>query len=267
MLAIERQQMILKILADKGNVTTAELSTLLSVSPATVRNDLNKLSKDNLINKTHGGATLISNLQKNDTKPEPIPQNKFNFNIRETTNSKEKEAISKQALSYIQNNQCILLDGSSTALALAKKLSKFNNIMVITNGIYTMLALKDLPNVNVIMLGGIVTKNSGSVEGLLGSELLNHVHVDLAFVSANGFTLKEGCTDFNIYEVELKKAMLSNCNKIIALLDSSKFEFTSTASFLPAENINLILTDDGINPEHLKKYQANGINIEICPVD
>ena len=116
-----------------------------------------------------------------------------------------------------------------------------------------------------ILIGGIVTKYAGSVEGILGIDLLNHINIDLAFVSANGFTLDEGLTDFNIYEVELKRAMMKSSKRIIALLDSSKFENVSTASFLPSKNIDMIITDDGIDETLLNKYLAKGINIKVCP--
>lgn len=264
MLAVERHRLIQELLNEKGQITTNELCRRLSASPATIRNDLNKLSELHLLQKTHGGAVSCFP-EKNASDPGLQPINTLSFKSRENVNSRQKEAISEAALSYIQDNQCILLDASSTALALARKLHRFNKLMVITNGIYTMLTLKDIPNITVILLGGIITKNSGSVEGVLGVELLNHLHIDQAFVSAYGFTTEEGLTDFNVYEVELKRAMMKSCKNVIALLDSSKFENTSAASFIPTEEISAILTDDGLDEELFKKYQEQGVNIKICP--
>lgn len=266
MLAVERQKLILRIITDRGQVTTAELSKQLSVSPATIRNDLNKLNREKLINKTHGGATALS---LSEIKPSSVvtPQNSYSFKTRESKNAAEKEAISKEALSMIRNDQCILLDGSSTALTLARKLSRFEKLLVITNGIYTMLTLKDMPNINVVMIGGIVTKNSGSVEGLLGAEILDHIHIDIGFVSSRGFSLEEGCTDFNIYEVELKRAMLSKCSKKVILLDSSKFEHVSTSSFMAVKDIDMLITDENISDQNLKKYVSYGLNVKLCMIE
>lgn len=259
MLSIERQQLILDLISKKGSISTNELASTLSVSLVTIRNDLNKLSKSGLIKKTHGGASALC---INDNIEELTQFT--TFSTRESTNELEKDIISEYAVSLIKDNQCILLDASSTALALAKKLSRFKKLLVITNGIYTMMALKDLPNVNVIMIGGMVTKNSGSIEGLIGAEMLNKLHIDIAFVSARGFNIEEGCTDFNIYEVELKKVMLKKCNKTIVLLDSSKFGYVSSSSFLSTKNIDLIITDNKIKPEYLNLYQKEQINIKIC---
>lgn len=260
MLAIERHNRILKLLADNVHVTTNELSELLEVSAATIRNDLNKLEKDKLIHKTHGGATLLSSAVQR-------PQNSsYPFNERKEKNSREKEAISNTALKHIEEGQCILLDASSTALAVARKLDRFSRLTVVTNGVYTMLALKDMPNITVIFIGGIVTKNSGSTEGLLGSEMLNHINADTSFVSAHGFTLKEGLTDFNIYEAELKKQMLLHSRRCIALLDCTKLERTSIASFCPTKDIDLLITNEQIDPGLLSQYKSSGMAVEVSPL-
>ncbi len=266
MFAIERHKFILKLLKEKGQVTTQELCEKLNISSATARNDLNKLNKDGLLKKTHGGATELVSLNSAVSIPPPLSfPNTFSFKTRVGKNPLEKHAISEHALQYIKNNQCILLDASSTTLALARKLTCFDKLIVVTNGIHTTLELKEISNITVILVGGIATKNSSSLEGTLGAYLLNHINADFAFISANGFTLTEGLTDFNIYEVALKKEMIHHSKKVIALLDSSKFENVSTASFCAASQIDLILTDENIDPELLKHYRANGVNIEVCP--
>lgn len=254
MLAIERKKFILKYLEEHGNITTNEVCRLLSVSPATARNDLNSLEKEKLILKTHGGASSL--------EPErPAMIAAYAFAERQQVNRAEKEAIADEAVKLIEDNQCIILDASSTSLTLAKKLSKFNRLIVVTNGIYTTLELKDMPNITVIFIGGIVTKKSGSVEGLLGKGLLSNINADLAFVSARGFTLEEGLTDFNIYEAELKAEMLKHSKKCIALLDSSKLDTTSTANFCNADKIDMLITDAGADLQVLEKYRSAGICI------
>ena len=98
---------------------------------------------------------------------------------------------------------CIFLDASSTAYTLGMKLSGFTELTVITNGINLALELKDIPGVTVILTGGIVTSASASIEGLLGADLLKKIHTDIAFVSARGFSVEDGLTDFSIYEADL----------------------------------------------------------------
>ena len=255
MLAIERKKFILNYLKEHGNITTNEVCRLLGVSPATARNDLNRLEKEKLILKTHGGASLL------ETESAAAAAS-FAFGERQQEHRGEKEAIAEAAVRLVEDNQCIILDASSTALTLARKLKRFDRLIVVTNGVYTMLELKDMPNITVIFIGGIVTKKSGSVEGLLGKDLLSHINADYAFVSARGFTLEEGLTDFNIYESELKKEMLRHSRTCVAMVDSSKLETTSTANFCGAQDVDLLITDSGARKEDVEKYRKAGVQVE-----
>ena len=106
--------------------------------------------------------------------------------------------------------------------------------------------------------------DSGFIEGTIGADILRHFHVDVAFVSANGFSAKEGLTDFNIYEVELKRRMLENCNHIIAMIDSSKFDRVSSSSFLAAADIDVLLTDDKLPAEMVERCRKHGVNVRVC---
>lgn len=254
MLADDRQKYIMELINKKGTVTTEELVAGLNVSASTVRNDFNKLASKNLLKKTYGGAVQLGN----------NPFNFMNFHYREQISLAEKENIANKALEYIHDGQSIMLDASTTCLALAQKLTNFNRLTVVTNGIFTLLALKEMPNITVIMTGGIATKGSGSIEGLLGEDLLRHVNVDLAFFSGQGFHLDYGLTDFNFYEVELKKHMAKRAKGIIGLFDSSKLDQNSTGSFVHAEDVSLLITDSNADPEIIEKYRLNNVNVEVC---
>ncbi len=263
MLPVERRKQILEILSQKKRATTQELAKQLNVSVVTIRNDFDKLEAENYISKVHGGAVLSFS---NETLLQSQLDSTYNFHKRENLNSIQKNAICKEALQLIKDQQCILLDASSTCLTLAKNLNsmQFRQLMVVTNGIYTMMALKENPNITVVLIGGIVTKQSGSIEGVLGCELLNHIHADLAFVSAHGFTLTEGLTDFNLYESELKKKMMEHAKKRIALLDYSKLENVSAASFCHTKDLDMILTDQNADADIIAKYKKSGLNFKIC---
>ncbi len=126
-----------------------------------------------------------------------------------------------------------------------------------------MMALKDKPNITVIMAGGIVTKNSGSLEGLLGKDLFNEINIDIAFVSAQGFSLDAGLTDFNIYEASLKKLMIQRAKTRIALLDYSKLDNVSIATFASKDDLDLLITDKNASPEIVEKYKAANLKVEI----
>ncbi|MDG0029714.1 DeoR/GlpR family DNA-binding transcription regulator [Priestia sp. Y58] len=249
MFAPERRKIILEKLNEKQRVTIKELSKEIKVSEATLRTDLTKMEGEGLLQRTHGGAMLVEHV---DTET--------SFSTRERKNRNEKYSIAKKAMELISDGQCITLDASSTALELARILKETSiRLTVVTSGINTALELHDHPDITVILLGGIVKKGSYSLEGSLGINILNQIHIDLMFTSANGFSLESGLTDFSVYEVELKKAMVNASKKVVALLDHSKIHKNSIASFASLDQIDTLVTNYALEDSEVKKLEEKDI--------
>lgn len=251
MFAPERRSLILDKLIAQKRVTVKELSKVINVSEATLRTDLTKMEEEGLLKRTHGGAIL--NKQSDSD---------LSFSTREQKNKEEKYTIAKQALPLLTNGQCIMLDASSTALELAKLLNKSNlRLTVVTNGINTALELNNHPDIIVILLGGIVKKGSYALEGNLSLGILNQIHIDMMFTSANGFSIESGLTDFSMYEVELKKSVVKASNKIVALIDHTKFKKNSIASFASTDDIDILITDKKVPKDYQKKLMKQQVEI------
>lgn len=251
MFAAERRKLIMEMLNDRQRVTIKELSEEIKVSEATLRTDLTKMEEEGLLMRTHGGAMLLEEEIENETS----------FTKRASKNKGEKSAIAKEAMEYISKGQCILLDASSTALELARLLKETRiPLIVVTSGINTALELNEHPDITVILLGGIVKRGSNSLEGSLGVGILSQINVDIMFTSANGFSIESGLTDFSVYEVELKKAMVNASKKVVALLDHTKINKNSIASFAALSQIDLIITDEELSKDYREKLEQNHID-------
>ena len=179
-------------------------------------------------------------------------------------NKKEKEVIAANAIHMVKDHMCIFLDASSTAYTLGMKLTGFTELTVITNGIDLALALKDIPGITVILTGGIVTSASSSIEGLLGVDLLQKIHTDIAFVSARGFSVENGLTDFSIYEADLKRMCIKASAKTIALIDHTKFDTSSISSYASIDDLNLVITDSGLSENTKEIYEKAGVDLLIA---
>lgn len=250
MFATERKQVIMNLLNEKKRVTVKELSTYVGVSEATLRTDLNKMELDRMLIRTHGGAML---------KEE---SNETSFSVRAQKNIIEKNKIAALAFEQIKEKQCILLDASSTALELARIINEHPiRLTIVTTGILTALELKDNLDITVIVIGGVLTNRSTSIEGILGIDLLNKFNIDIMFTSGNGFSIENGLTDFNMYEVELKKYIVQRANKIISIVDSSKVGKNSSSAFASIEEIDMLITDKSIEEPFLKSLVSYDIEV------
>ncbi|WP_209123957.1 DeoR/GlpR family DNA-binding transcription regulator [Alkalihalobacillus sp. BA299] len=246
----ERRNMILDYLKKEQRITVKELSQILKVSEATLRNDLSDMEQEGLLKRTHGGAVLLD-----------FDQSKYSFSTREKKNKEEKSYISSKAEKLISSNQCILLDASSTALELAKRLKNDpKRLTIVTNGIYTALELRDVPEFTVILIGGVMRTGSSALESTIDAGVLGKINIDIMFTSASGFDFENGLTDFNVYEVELKKEMVKASNRVVALLDHTKFGNSSLVSFASVDEIDTIITDQHLSEENIEKLRKYGIN-------
>lgn len=254
MFVSERRNKILDLLIKQHRITVKELSEQLNVSEATLRTDLTNMETDGVLKRTHGGAVLVEHTKSENT-----------FSIREKKNRDEKITICTKAAELIFHGQCILLDASSTALELARILkNKHLRLTVVTNGMHTALELKENPEITVIVVGGVLRVGSASLEGTFGSTILNQINVDTMFTSASGFTIEQGLTDFNVYEVELKKLMVNSSTQVVALLDHSKIGKNSIATFATTNQVDKIITDSQIHDDCIKQLTENHIQLTVA---
>ncbi|MCA9767022.1 MAG: DeoR/GlpR transcriptional regulator [Carnobacterium sp.] len=254
MYTTNRHKKILALLNEKNSISVKELSDFLNFSPATIRSDLNYLNKQGLLIRTHGGATTST------TSNELIIEK--NYSVRATKNQNLKREIAKIAIQHIKHGECIILDASSTCYELAKLLFNLDlKLTILTNGLKSAELLKDNSNITLILIGGIVKGSSNAIEGLLGTDILSKINIDSIFVSAHAFNLSDGLSDFNLYEVELKRKMVDAATNVFALVDSSKIEKTSIANFATAKQINILFTDNEISSGISDYYRDNNLTI------
>jgi DeoR/GlpR family transcriptional regulator of sugar metabolism len=252
--ASERRTKISEYLNEHKRATVKELCNLLGVTPATLRSDLDFLVNEGHIDRTHGGAIMKAG-----------GRTEYHFATRQLNNQEQKIAIANEAAKMIYPGQCILLDSSSTAFELAKVLARKDfRITVITNGISSAMELSNNQLLTVILIGGVVQSGSPIIEGKLGSSILCHFDIDTLFTSATGFSFEYGLTDFNVYEVELKKLMAKFSSNVVALLDGSKMGSNSITTFVPTSEIDTIITDQSPDPSFLKKLINENINVIVA---
>lgn len=144
MLPLERQNKILEILADRQAVSVEELCHTLYSSGATIRRDLAILENNGLLRRTHGGAVFIDGSARD-----------FPLTLRENENLVPKITIAQRALPYIRDGQTLFMDASSTGSGrLAERLTGFQNLRVITNGLKTANILAEIDGIEVYITGG-----------------------------------------------------------------------------------------------------------------
>jgi len=248
---VERRKSILTQINESGQVLVHELSMEFSVSEVTIRNDLEQLEKKNMLIRARGGAI----------KAERGVGIDYRLSEKDKLNSDEKARIGKKAAQLINEHDTIIIDSGTTTIEVAKNLGHLNDLTVVSNAINIISQLIQLKNLNLIIPGGYLRKNSLSLVGPLAEKNLQNLYVDKVFIGVDGFDTKHGIYTPNIEEAYFNEIMIKISKEVIVVCDSSKFLRRSLAYICGIDKIHTVVTDNGIPDEERKRLEDTGIKV------
>jgi DeoR family transcriptional regulator of aga operon len=249
---IERRIQILKILSASDRVLVPELSKKFGVSEVTIRHDLDQLEEKKLCVRARGGAMRIDHVVGLDQR----------LAEKARLHSKEKSRIGKAAAMLINDSDTIILDSGTTTLEIVKNIPpEIRNLTIITNALNIANNLISAENINLIIPGGILRRNSISLVGPVAEKNFRNFYVDKAFLGVDSFNARHGISTPNIEEASLNQVMIEISKEIIIVTDSSKFLRRSLASICSISSIHTVVTDTGISADDRKCLEDAGINL------
>jgi DeoR/GlpR family transcriptional regulator of sugar metabolism len=253
MLAQERKKRILNIVELNGSATIEKIRSKVSVSDMTIWRDLDKLEKDGFVKRVRGGVVSASERQFKDKKHDFGPV---------------KNALSCYAArEFISDGDVICLDGSSTVSSIVSHLNN-ENLTVLTNSLeVTREVLNHTPFITLISSGGVLRDVSETFVGPAAESFFAEHGIDKLLLSSTGFTFEQGFTDPSPLDVQAKKAMISSADKVIALVDSSKFGLRSLMPFASLEKIDILVTDSNVSGGIVAELREKGVDVRIVPVE
>jgi len=251
-----RHERILEVLRARGTCTYRDLEKLLGVSSMTVRRDIDVLAKRDALIKTLGGAQYSK-----------VPQFLYETSLssRIGTNRAQKELIAERAMDFIQAQQTIYLDGSSTCIAFARLLAKAQPALsVITNSAIIAMEAGVSTDTKVICVGGEYDPQSASFVGALAEEACGRFFVDTAFMSTKAFSPSEGTFESSIATLRIKQLMAQRATRLVLLADGSKFGQRALCKVLGIGSIHVVITDESCPKSALQALRRGGREVVVA---
>jgi DeoR family fructose operon transcriptional repressor len=149
------------------------------------------------------------------------------------------------------------------ALARALELRPPTELTLVTNSPAIALGLT-AESVYVIMTPGELDQPMRVLTGRWTADFLADLNLAVAFVSAAGITLEHGLTTSRAALADVLNAAAECARKTIGLLDSTKFERDSLMTARSAQSLDLIITDDGLDPATVGEFRAAGVNLVVA---
>lgn len=248
MLKKERQAYILHQVNLHNKVLSSSLCAEINVSEDTIRRDLQELADEGKVIKVHGGALSHS-------------FNQVHFPVNGVYSQTQKRSIARKAAALISNGMFVLTSGGTTIIELARSLPPQLKATFISGSIPAVLEYMHHPNIEVILIGDKISKNSKITVGSEAIAKIKQVKADICFLGTNAIDTESGITDNDWEVVQLKKAMIESCRKVVCLAIAEKVNTVQPIQVCGLSDIDTLITElDPGNPL-LKPYVDAGIEV------
>jgi len=248
MLKAERQQVIVNEVRIHNKVLFTDIAELLNVSVDTIRRDIKELSVTKKLKKVHGGAISLG-------------FNNYQVENQEIYKLENKSRIARKAITLLRSGQVILISGGTTNMEIARMIPPNLKITCFTPSLPVAVQLMAKSDVDVILIGGKLSKDSQIAIGGCAINMLNDIKVDICFLGINSIDVNNGVTDFDWDIVQIKKAMIRASKKIVAPLISEKLNSTQRFKICDLDKIDFLITE--LEPEDDKLMAFREIKINL----
>lgn len=259
MLAEERRQAVADLVRARGAVRLVELAEELGVSEMTARRDVAELAGRGLLDRVHGGAMAL----RAPSTEEP------GFAAKSGLHVAAKTAVAREAAALVPPGSSVAVSAGTTTHLAAGLLREVPGLTVVTNS----LPVADLlaggsstggGGAEVLLVGGRPTPSRALV-GPVAVRALEAVNVDVLLLGAHGVDPARGLTTPTLEEAETDRALARAARRVVVLADSSKWRVVGLAAALPLEDVDVLVTDDGLPPAAREEAAARVGRLVLAP--
>lgn len=246
-----RRREVARLLTQGEQVSTAALAERFGVSAMTIRRDLGELQRAGVAVRTHGGAVAAQRITF-----------EFAFDERRRRHLAEKERIGCAAARLVEAGQAILLDTGTTTLQVARAIGRLaTRCSVVTSSLVIASELWACEGVELMLLGGLVRRDSPDLVGPATELMLGQLQADMAFIGADALNVERGTFAREMDAARVAAGMAQHARRTVVVADSSKL--TAAAPFLSvsAGQIDALVTDDAAAEDELEPLRSRGVEL------
>ncbi|MFB6453557.1 DeoR/GlpR family DNA-binding transcription regulator [Bradyrhizobium tunisiense] len=248
---VSRRETIARLVQQTGFVRNSELSSRLGVSTVTIRQDIDALSAQGLVQRTYGGAIV-----------QPEAGQDTAFDLRSSEHADAKRRIGRAAAATVRRGETIFLDSGSTTIEVARHLPENADITVVTCALNVALEASSRAGVTVIVCGGKLNPRTLSTVSQQTLSQLSAVFADRLFLATYGVHFEKGLAERSFEVAETKRAMIASAREITLVCDSSKFGSAGPVLISPLTVVKHVITDDAIPAQARDWLTSNGIRVQ-----
>lgn len=258
----QRLDRILDLVMEREHVRVDELVRELPASPATVRRDLDALAAQQLVIRSHGGASA---------HPEATS---LPMRYRSSRNAAAKEAIARAAVELVAPGGVVGLNGGTTTTAVAHELAAREDLRaaegattLVTNALNIAQELAVRRHLQLVVTGGIVRGGSFELVGGWAEQMLAQIRIDLLLLGVDAISARDGAGTRDESEALISARLAERSERVVVLADSTKLGRCAFARICELDRIHALITDDGADPAEVAALREAGLEVRIVPTE
>jgi DeoR family fructose operon transcriptional repressor len=251
MLTEERHRAIMRLLAESGRITVAEIAERFAVSAATARRDCMFLANVGKAARSHGGLL-----------PSRFFQGEPHFRAKAARHMGLKASLARKAASLLPHEGNVFVDAGTTCLEVGRLLLERPELHIFTNSIPLIHQAAE-SRATVISIGGEVRKVSLALTGGLAQAWLSHLRFDAAVVGASGLDLATGAYTTELHEGAVKAEALRRATLRMLVADAEKWDQPTAVHFAPWTAFTALVTNTNVSKDARFKLATASVKIFI----
>lgn len=250
----------MELLEQRGFIAFRELERRFSASPATLRRDLERMATAGRISRVHGGASLPDSAGDGERVPRHLSGVPFHENLRRHT--AQKIAIGRAAARLCEAGSAVIIDGGSTTLQMCPHLDGLE-LQVLTNSLHIVSALLGQTGTRLMVPGGAVFREQDIILGPAGDDLMPRFVAQQLFMGAAAIG-PGGVMQADVVLVAAERRLIERAERLILLVDSSKFRGSSGSVVCGLDEVDTVVTDSAIARGDERVLEAAGVDVIVA---
>jgi DeoR family transcriptional regulator, aga operon transcriptional repressor len=252
---------LLELLATAGQLQVEDAAQALGVSAATVRRDFDELARQQMLHRIRGGAVA-----QGVTYDLPL-------RYKTERHPSEKQRIAAVAAGLVRPGQVAGLNGGTTTTEVARALATRPDLSsgtpppaltIVTNALNIATELAVRQHIKIVTTGGVARPQSYELTGPLATGVLEQVSLDVAFLGVDAIDAVAGATAHHEGEAATNRLMARQASQVVIVADSSKVGRRAFARICAAQEVDVLVTDQGIAPDDRASLKDAGVDVVLA---
>lgn len=239
----QRQQALVDCVQREGFVSVDKLAALFQVTHQTIRRDINLLADLNMLRRYHGGASLASSAENTAYK------------ARQGLLLEEKRRVAALVAQYIPDHATLFINLGTTTEEVARALAQHRGLRVITNNMNVATIMRNYPDAEVIVTGGVVRARDGGLTGEAAVDFISQFQVDFGIIGISGIEMDGTLREFDYREVRVSEAIIRHSRTVFLATDHSKFGRPALVRLGHLSEIDVLFTDSPVPLEMAATFE------------